>query len=394
MKVFVLNMHGEPLMPCSPRKAKVLLRDGKAKVLRRNPFTIQLEYGSSGYRQKLTLGVDTGHGEVGLSVVSETQEVFSAVATMRNDISDLMTTRRMYRRNKRNRLRYREPRFLNRSASTRKGRLAPSVQWKVDAHVRLINKLKSVLPITKLVLETGKFDPHKLLNPEITNEQYQQGVQYGFENVKAYILSRDGYKCQCGKNGCSDELQVHHIIFRSDGGSDRPDNLITLCKKHHKTLHDGKWSLSVKKHQSLKSATTMNVIRTRLLELFPEAIETFGYVTKANAYHFGIKKSHSNDAFVISGGSDQERVTPFKISFKRKNNRSLQKNRKGFAPSIRRQRYKIQPKDLVAWDGKIHVAQGMQNRGAYLKFTDGFKSFVKSIKKIDLLYHQRGLMFA
>ena len=113
MKVFVLNKHGDPLMPCDPRKAKLLLRDGKAKVLRRNPFTIQLLHGSSGYRQRLVLGVDTGHGEVGLSVISKTKEVFSAVIAMRNNISDLMTTRRTYRRNKRNRLRYREPRFLN-----------------------------------------------------------------------------------------------------------------------------------------------------------------------------------------------------------------------------------------------------------------------------------------
>ena len=263
-----------------------------------------------------------------------------------------------------------------------------------DRCPREIDQQTNVLPISKLVLETGKFDMAKMLNPEIQNEQYQQGVQYGFENVKAYVLVRDDYKCQCGKKGCSDELRVHHIIYRSNGGSDNPDNLITLCKKHHMSLHDGKWSLSVKKHKSLKSATTMNVIRVRLLELFPEAIETFGYVTKANSYHFGIEKSHSNDAFVIAGGSDQERTTTLKMSFKRKNNRSLQKNRKGFAPAIRRQRYKIQPKDLIAWEGKVYIAQGIQNRGAYLKFTNGVKSFVKSVKKIELLYHQRGLMFA
>ena len=95
MNVFVINKQGEALMPCKPRKAKILLREGKAKVVKRNPFTIQLKHGSTGYKQDLTLGVDTGHREVGISVVSETKEVFSAVANMRNDISDKMTTRKM-----------------------------------------------------------------------------------------------------------------------------------------------------------------------------------------------------------------------------------------------------------------------------------------------------------
>lgn len=393
MRVFVINMHGEALMPCKPRKAKILLKDGKATVVKRNPFTIQLKHGSTGYKQDLTLGVDTGHSEVGLSVVSESEEVFSAVAVMRNDISEKMANRKMYRRARRNRLRYRQPRFLNRSASTRKGRLPPSVQWKVDAHARIINQLKALMPITKIVLETGAFDMAKMNNPEITNTQYQQGVQYGFENVKAYVLSRDGHKCQCGRAGCSAKLEVHHVQFRSQGGSDAPDNLITLCSKHHKELHDGKFLLSVTKHKSLKAATVMNIIRSRLLTLFPNATETFGYVTKANRYAHGIEKSHGNDAFVIAGGTRQERDTERGISFKRKNNRALQKNRNGFAPSIRKQRYLIQPNDLIEWKGIMCVAKGMQNKGAYLAFMDGSKRLVKSIKEITLIFQHKGVIY-
>jgi hypothetical protein len=394
MKVFVINLQGETLMPCSSRKARLLLENAKAKVIRRSPFTIQLNYGSTGYKQDLTLGVDTGHSEVGLSVVSKTKEVFLAIAKMRNDISSKMESRRMYRRQKRNKLRYRKPRFLNRSASTRKGRLAPSVQWKVDAHIRLINQIKTLLPITKVVLETGTFDMAKVKNPEITNKQYQKGVQYGFENVKAYILSRDSYKCQCGKKGGSDKLHVHHVKYRSNGGSDTPNNLITLCEKHHKALHAGKFELTIKSHKSLKSATTMNIIHRRLLRYFPEAIETFGYITKANRYQHKIEKTHSNDAFVIAGGSNQKRAEERIISFKRKNNRSLQKNRKGYAPAIRRQRYAIQPKDLVRFEGKQYQAVGIQNKGAYLKMTDGVKAIVKSVKKIEIVFHQKGVIYA
>ena len=298
MKVFVINQHGEALMPCSPRKARILLKSGKVKVICRSPFTIQLKYGSTGYKQDLTLGVDTGHSEVGLSVVSEIKEVFSAVAKMRNDISEKIDTRRMYRRQKRNRLRYRKPRFLNRTASTRKGRLAPSVQWVCDTHVRIINQLKSRLPITKVILETGTFDMAKMKNPDITNEQYQKGVKYGFENIKAYILSRDNYRCQSKKKGCSNKLEVHHIKYRSQGGSDAPNNLITLCQKHHKALHAGKLKLCA-----------------------------------------------------------------------------------------------IQPKDLVAFEGKQYQAVGIQNKGAYLKISDGVNAIVKSMKKIEVVFHQKGLIY-
>ena len=394
MRVFVINQHGEALMPCKPRKAKKLLKEGKAKVVFRSPFTIQLKYGSTGYKQALTLGVDTGHKEVGLSVVSETKEVFSAVASMRNDISKKMTDRKMYRRNRRSRLRYRKPRFLNRKASTRQGRLAPSVQWKVDAHGKLIQQLKSLMPVTKVVLETGTFDPHQLKNPDIKNEQYQKGVQYGFENVKAYVLSRDHYQCQSQKKSCCSKLEVHHIIYRSHGGSDSPSNLIVLCGNHHESLHNGQWILNIKKHKCLKSATTMNIIRSQLLKLFPDAVETFGYVTKANRYSYGFDKTHANDAFVIAGGSVQKRDFERTISFKRKNNRSIQKNRKGFTPSIRRQRYTIQPKDLVRFEGKQYQAIGMQNKGAYLKMIDGLKAIVKSMKKIEVLFHQKGVVYA
>jgi hypothetical protein len=188
-------------------------------------------------------------------------------------------------------------------------------------------------------------------------------------------------------------LEVHHIKYRSNGGSDTPTNLITLCYKHHKSLHDGKIILNVKKHKSLNSATTMNVIRSQLLKLFPDAIETFGYVTKANRYKHGIEKTHSNDAFVIADGSNQERGTEQKIIFKRKNNRSIQLNRNGYAPSIRKQMYSIQPNDLVEWSGKTYISKGCHNKGARVMILDGIKRLSKSIKQITLIYQNKGVIY-
>ena len=244
------------------------------------------------------------------------------------------------------------------------------------------------------MLETGSFDMAKMQNPNITNAQYQKGVQYGFENVKAYVLARDGHCCQSKKRGCSPQLETHHIQFRSQGGSDAPTNLITLCSTHHTALHDGKLTLTVKRHKSLRSATTMNVIRKRLLEHFPTAIETFGYVTKANRYALGIEKTHANDAFVIAGGTHQHRAEEQTINFKRKNNRALQKNRKGFAPAIRRQRYLIQPKDIIAFEGNHYVSKGSQNKGNYIVFMKEAKRMVKSIKTIQLVFQHKGIIYA
>ena len=135
------------------------------------------------------------------------------------------------------------------------------------------------------------------------------------------------------------------------------------------------------------------MIRARLLALFPDAIETFGYITKATRYTLGLEKSHENDAFVITGGTHQARDTTQSIRFKRKNNRSLQKNRNGFAPSIRKRRYTIQPNDIVRYQGQTGIAKGMQNKGDYLAFMLDAKRLVKSVKQIDLVFQHKGVIY-
>ena len=387
--VFVLNQHGRPLMPCSPNKAGVLLRQKKAKVVRRAPFTIQFFNGSSGYRQPLTHGMDTGFKTVGVSVLSLTKEVFSAEANLRSDVSKRVTDRRMYRRKRRNRLRYRKSRFLNRRKNIV---LTPSVLNKVEEHLRIERLIRSILPITKTIIEAAKFNPHKLKNSTVEGEGYQKGDRFGYENVKAFVLARDSHRCQAGRRGCSEKLHVHHIIWRSRGGSDVPDNLLTLCKKHHDELHDGKFTLKVLKPKSYRAATVMNVIRGQLLKRLPEATETFGHITKVGRRELGLGKSHRNDAFVISGGTDQQRAVPWEFMFKRKNNRSLQKNRKGYKRSIRRQRYSIQPYDLVKWEGRLCRTKGTQGYGKYLALAVDGKTVVKRVDSVEVVFHEKTLM--
>ncbi len=388
--VFVLNQHGRPLMPCSPRKAKVLLRRNKVKVIRRTPFTIRFLDGSSGYGQPLTLGVDTGFKTAGVSVVSPTREVFSAEVSLRSDVSKRVSDRRMYRRNRRSRLRYRKPRFLNRRRNVA---LAPSVLGKVEEHLRIERWIKSFLPISGTVLETASFDPHKLKNPAVKGTAYQRGDLFGYENVKAFVLARDGHGCQAGKKGCSEKLHVHHIVWRSRGGTDAPDNLVVLCRKHHEQLHAGKFVLRASGPKSYRAATVMNVIRSQLLRRLPEAVETFGYITKVIRRTLGLEKSHGNDAFVIAGGvSDQHRAEPWTFLFKRKNNRSLQKNRRGYKRSVRRRRYSIQPYDLVRWEGRLCRTKGTQGYGKYLRLVVDGKTVVKRVDSVEVVFHEKTLV--
>lgn len=311
--VYVLDINGQPLMPTTRHgKVKHLLKDGKAKVVKRCPFTIKLLYDSTNHTQNLTLGVDTGSGTIGAAVSDDNGNiVYMSKVVVRNDITDKMTQRSKYRRNRRNRkTRYRKARWLNRKNSIKSDRFSPTMISKLHSHSKEIEFIKSILPITTLVLETGQFDTHLMKNPSLANPEikhwgYQKGINYGFENTKAMVLNRDNYTCQCCKGKHKDsKLEVHHIVFRSQGGSDEESNLITLCHTCHKDLHSGKITpkLSGKKKGVLKYATQMNSIRCQLLKQYPDAIETFGMVTKANRLSVGLEKDHHLDACVIASG--------------------------------------------------------------------------------------------
>lgn len=309
--VYVLAIDGTPLMPCTNAVARMLLRDKKAKVKRREPFTIKLLYETTKYTQKLTLGVDTGSDTIGTAVSNEKGEiVYASEVKVRNDISEKMIKRSGYRRNRRSRkTRYRKARFNNRANSTKRNRFSPTMQSKFHSHEKEIKFIKSVLPIAEVVIETGQFDPHLLKNPEMNRHWgYQKGTNYGFENTKAMVLNRDQYTCQCCKGKHKDsKLEVHHIVFRSQGGSDDETNLITLCSTCHKRIHKGdvKFDLTGKIKGTLKYATQMNAIRLFLLKKYPETTETFGFITKANRLKLNIQKEHYIDACVIATGGKE-----------------------------------------------------------------------------------------
>lgn len=315
MYVYVQSRYGEPMMPCSPRKARILLKENKATVVRRTPFTIRLRYGSSGYKQPIVLGVDAGSKTIGMSASTEKQEVFAAAVKPRNDVVEKLSARREMRRARRHRnTRYRAPRFENRVCSKHKGWLAPSVEVKIQEHITPIKRICRLLPISKVIVETAEFDLQLIKAvekglPVPVGEDYQKGEMLGFYNVRQYVLFRDHYTCQCcGAHGTAKKavkFHVHHIESRKTGGN-APDNLITLCKDCHKLLHVGKISLPVKRRgHSSRDATFMGIMRKTLLsrlrdELDIPVLETRGYFTKYLREQHHMEKSHVNDALCIA----------------------------------------------------------------------------------------------
>jgi hypothetical protein len=248
MVVYVTSQDGKPLMPTTPRKARLLLKLGRAKCIRRTPFTIKLLYKTTTYTQPIALGVDTGSSKIGSAAIKENGDiVYISEVEIRNDISDKMSQRSKYRRNRRNRkTRYRPARWLNRKNSIKTGRFPPTMISKLCSHEKEIEFVKSLLPITSVILETATFDAHSLKNPDVLQNRwlYQRGTNYGFANTKAYVLDRDGHECQnCKSKSKDNKLEAHHIIFRSNGGSDEESNLITLCKTCHGKVHAGEIKL-------------------------------------------------------------------------------------------------------------------------------------------------------
>jgi len=321
--VYVLDKDGNPLMP-TKRYGKVrhLLKEGKAVVIRRDPFTIRLTYNSERHTRPVSLGVDAGSKHIGLSATTEKNELFSAQVDLRQDINKLLKARRDARRFRRScKTRYRKPRFLNRVHSRQKGWLAPSVQAKWDTHVKVIKDVCSFLPVTDITIEMAPFDTQKLKadingleRPE--GADYQHGELEGFDNIKAYVKWRDGYKCAvCGAEHVP--LQVHHKKQRKDGGTDMPANLITVCADCHKAYHAG--ILNSKKANLMKPDTKIRTMRDasfmgimrwavwdRLKTLDIPLHMTYGYRTAETRKRYDLPKDHRIDARCISSHPDAE----------------------------------------------------------------------------------------
>lgn len=398
-KVYVQDKNGNPLDPTNPARARKLLNSGRAEPIQRDPFTIRIidRKKEESTVHEVTLGIDAGYGKVGFSAVTKDgkREMIKGVLELRNDISKKLEERKNYRRKRRNRnTRYREPRFDNRKRND--GWLAPSIQHKLNRHKKVIDEVKKLLPVDKVRVEVAKFDQQKLKNPEISGKEYQHGTLEAY-NIRNYLLEKFDYKCAyCGKSGVP--LEVEHIVPKSRGSSDRVDNLTISCHECNQDKDDrtaeefGHPEIQEKAKETLKEAAFMNQVHWKLTEELGTE-HTFGYITKKKRLDMDINKSHWNDAFVIADGDENttRSETIYKTTYRRKNNRSIQMNRKGYGYSIRRQHYELSPGDVIRKNSTEVTVKGMKNKGRYVAIDHPDKYWKP--EKTKLVKYGSGLQF-
>ena len=340
MRVYVLNKNGNPLMPCKPAKARHLLRDKKAKVVDRKPFTIQLLWDCEENVQEVRCGIDKGCKVTGIACVGNGEILYSANIKHRNPVAvqqkngckTFVQVRSERRRSRRNRhCWHRKPRFLNRASSKRSGRLPPTIRMNVMEVVRVVESIP--LPISHITVEDVQIDVRRLSDPDVKGCEYQQSNRLD-ENLRLACLTRDSFTCQkCkpqrtpsayrGKK--KTRLTAHHIVWTSKGGKDSIYNLITLCENCHDRVHetgengkvdlkDGKVVTGMDGYKDKIAARTMQgktLLYQELGNIAPLST-VYGYETSNFRKACDFPKEHFLDALCVANLETGEFIQPDK----------------------------------------------------------------------------------
>lgn len=319
-QVFVLDTDKQPLTPVHPGGARSLLKEGKAAVYRRYPFTIILRAKvEKPAPTPLRLKIDPGARTTGLALVNDAtgEVVWAAELTHRGaEISRALDKRRAVRRGRRTRqTRYRAPRFHNRRR--RAGWLPPSLISRVENILTWVGKLSRLCHVTALSQELVRFDMQAMENPEIEGVEYQQGTLIGYE-LREYVLKKWNRTCAyCGAHNVP--LQLEHIVPRAVRVDDRVCNLTLACQpcNQAKGTQDVRVFLAHKPallarmlaqaKAPLKDATAVNATRWELkrrLEEMGLPVETgSGGRTKYNRTKQNLPKTHWLDAACVGAST-------------------------------------------------------------------------------------------
>lgn len=430
MTVAVVDKNGHPLMPTNSYRARHLKKSGRAVTYAYQPvYTIQLldvEFvPEKNMVQDIELTCDTGYEHIGGSVCSEKHEYLHREYDLLPDETEKHNDCRKYRQGRRNRKRYRAPRFNNRKGAITEDGFAPSIRNKRDRHIDIIKSVCKVMPITDVYMEMGDFDTQALKaieegKPLPQGTDYQQGEQYGFLTLRAAVFSRDDYTCQCcGRDAFHDKaiLHEHHMGFWKGDRTNRMANLLTVCEKCHTPKNHkpgGELYGLEPKLKSFKGATFMTSVRWNMIDKLKKALPgvrihiTYGAATKLSRQRLHLKKSHANDAYAMGNFHPKYKAHLERFRKRRRNNRVLEKfydavyidTRDGIAKkgsqlgcnrtkrniprnnpnnerkyrgekiskghrNIRKQHYKLSPGDRVRCetDKKMYVVNGTQGNG-------------------------------
>ena len=447
--VFVIGKNGEQLMPTTRfGRVRHMLEDGLAVVHCRSPFTIRLTQETTTYTQPMEVCVDTGCLHIGVSVKSLSREYISAQYDLLSDEKERHDDKRKLRRTRRNHLRYREPRFNNRSKPD--GWFAPSIQNKADRHIDIIKGILAVAPIQSVVLEMGQFDTQLLQaleerKPIPKGKDYQKGelTKYEEQTLRGAVFERDKHTCLfCGRNSFLDGaiLHAHHVYFWRGQHGDRLSEMATACEECHTPANHqkgGKLYGYDKKLPRYTGAAFMNIVRWHIYHAIKDTGVkthiTYGAMTKIKRSELELEKSHVNDAYSMGELHPQKRAKAETFQKQRRNNRILEKfydakfndvrdhttkkgselgceriNRREPRNSkkslrrfrghkiskgrrvIRRNRYDIRPGDIILFGKKKCVAVGVHNQGTRVILNNGEEKKSIPISKITVLHHISG----
>lgn len=326
--IYVLGTDGNPQMP-TKRKRHVLklLNTGRARVAEKVPFTIQLKYENNPILQPVTLAEDPGRTNVGVATLSPAGDlILSAVVETRNkEISKLIAERKAHRqasrrgeRKARQRLakkygsmvksgaimrklpqyaadsfvnckfiRNTEARFCNRKR--KEGWITPTVRHLVQTHLNVILKISKYLPITDVAIEVNRFAFVQMENPESFGVDFQNGLLKGYNDVKEAVLAQQQGHCLM----CKGKIEhFHHIVPRSQGGSNTIGNQAGLCTKCHNKIHTQptfKERLEKKKSGLMKKYGALSALNQAIPFICKEMIRIYG----AEHVHFCTGKETS-----------------------------------------------------------------------------------------------------
>ncbi len=399
MKVCVLSQEGTPLMPTTPRRARVWLEAKRARVVRRDPFTIRLRFATKVHVQAARVGVDIGSKDVGIAATTNGEVVFQAQVHLRDDITEKLRQRRQHRRNRRaHKTRYREARYANRRRPD--GWLPPSLHSKAEATVKAVGFITSLVPIGQVTVEVGSFDTQRMQNPDIAGIEYQQGELEGYL-LREYLLEKFERRCvYCGAQEVP--LEIDHVLPKARGGSNRVANLTIAChpcnqRKGQQTAAEfGFPDVQAQAGGRLKDAAHVSSLKSRVVHdlqaIFGESQVsiTYGYETKYKRIQvLDLPKSHTNDAVAIACEMG-EVVKPLEIvhllrclgrgQYQRFN--GLSSSHKCWAPRKVRG-FKLY--ELVKVKGQVGYIAGRREKGAFV-----IKDVTSGKKLVEVTPHKLG----
>ena len=422
--VYVKSIDGRVLRPtirCD--HVRRLLKNKLAKVVSVKPFQIQLLYKEKEIyespREKNVLGIDPGRQNIGISVVTESgKEIYSAKVTTRNkEIPDLMKERALHRRMRRQYhrqmkrrrakkckttttfangrilpgcekpiypkdIKNSEARFLNRKRAA--GWFTPSVRQLIQTHINLIKKIEKLLPIDQIAIELNKFAFVQMENGECRGLDFQNGRLKGYKNKYEYIDARQNSTCCLCEEAPIEHY--HHLILRSEGGSDLPENLIGVCKECHEKIHKGKLKTKIKgikkkyHHLSVLNQAIPYIIK-EIKKRWPTCNLYTGRDTAEYRERYSISKDHNNDAACIAAidlSIDNLVLTKNVYTIKQYRNHS-------------RQRIHAQYERSYYGEGKC-IAKNRKHRCE--QRGDSLESWVKSNKKLPIFISDNKVRFS